>query len=467
MRCRYYELCFEVKPHLPQVTLLCADTTPKKAWSVEAIEKSRKQCDFGAVRMLWDDPLNYFNEACKIPPIIGLDGYSKFCIRDMHKYVNTSHALVCQYDGFVLNGQAWSNDFLKYDYIGAPFNPSGIVGNGGFSLRSKRLMEWISKQEWPDFHPEDSCICGRHRKEVEDAGFKFAPFEVAADFAMEGRSWDNLEWKGIPQYWNGQFGFHSLLTHLPSDKRVCNVMVHSGDAGDVVYSLAAVKALGGGMMFLTPHNKYPWPLNSRWARMGGEADWVDNLAPLVEAQPYILKCRYTHGHPASTTHDLNRFRIPWRNRTAKDFESILKLHMDAFQLPMPTAPWLTVSDPIVIESKPIVVNRTARYQDLAWPWTAFIEKYHRQMVFVGTLQEYELFCGMAPHCKFDYYPTKDALELARVIAGCKLFAGNQSLALAIAHGLYKKVVVEEWKLNPNTRIQREGASYGVPEELLT
>ncbi len=454
-----------MKPHLPQVTLLCADTTNKLDWSINAINKSLRQCNFGAVRLLTNKYESSIGTA-HIPLILGLDGYSKFCIRDMHKYVNTSHALVVQYDGYVLNGENWRDEFLLYDYIGAPFLPSNIVGNGGFSLRSKRLMEFTSKQNWPDFHPEDSCICIRHRFELEDAGFRFAKLGIAQRFAIEGRSWNSKEWQGTSNEWQGQFGFHSLLTSLAPEHRVCNIYTHSGDAGDVIYSLAVVKALGGGMMFLTPHNKYPFPLNSRWSRMGGEASWVDNLAPLVEAQPYILKCRYTHGHPASTTHDLNQFRIPWKNRTASDFHSILSLHMDAFQLPMPSEPWLTINDPIVIEGKPIVINRTARYQNWNFPWKAFIEKYHTKMVFVGHRQEHELFKGFAPQCKFDYYPTKDALELARVIAGAKLFVGNQSLALAIAHGLYKKVIAEEWKLNANCRIERPGACYELTEEVL-
>jgi hypothetical protein len=380
----------------------------------------------------------------------------------MHKYVDTSHALIVQYDGYVLNGAAWSDEFLKYDYIGALFNPAGIVGNGGFSLRSKRLMEIVARQDWQDFHPEDSCICIRHREFLEKCGLKFAPPEVAKRFAVEGRSWDSKEWQGTATEWNGQFGFHSLLTKLTDDKRVCNIFTHSGDAGDVIYGMAVIKRYGGGMLFLTPDNKYPYPLNSRWARMGGEAAWVDNLAPLIEAQPYILKCRYTHGHPASTTHDLNRFRIPWRNRTARDFDSILKLHCDAFGMPLPTDPWLTVPDPII--TKPIVVNRTARYQDLNFNWTRFIERFHKEMVFVGDEMEYQLFRGFAPNCKFDYCVTSNALALARVIAGAEKFAGNQSFALAIAHALQKPVAVEEWPLNRNTRIDRPMAVYGFPEQ---
>lgn len=452
-----------MNPKLLSTTLVGIDTTDRVEWTLRAMEKSMEQCFFGCVMLFtnrYDLKYSY-----KIPTINGLGEYSRFVIQELPKHISTSYALIVQYDGFVIRGEAWDENFRCYDYLGAKFNPSGIVGNGGFSFRTKRLMDFCAKQNWPDAHPEDSCICLRHRLEVEDAGFRFAPPEVAERFAVESRSWNSKEWQGTSNKYENQFGFHSLLTPLPPEHRVCNIYTHSGDAGDVIYSLAAVKALGGGMMFLTPHNKYPYPLNSRWSRMGGEAEWVDNLAPLVEAQPYILKCRYTHGHPASTTHDLNRFRIPWRNRTAKDFDSILKLHMEAFNLPMPSEPWLTISDPIVIEGKPIVVNRTARYQNWEWPWTRFIEKYHRQFVFVGTPQEYELFKGFAPTYKFDYYPTKDCLELARVIAGAKLFCGNQSLALAIAHGLYKKVMVEEWALNPNTRIERAGAIYGIPKEL--
>lgn len=453
-----------MKPKLLETTLVGIDTTDRVEWTLRAMEKSMEQCWFGCVKLFTNrDDLKYSR---KIPKIEGLGGYSRFCIQELPKHINTSYALIVQYDGFVLRGEAWEEHFRCYDYLGAKFNPSGIVGNGGFSFRTKRLMDFCAKQNWQDVHPEDSCICIRHREEIEKAGFRFAPPEVAERFAVEGRSWNTKEWQGTSNEWNQQFGFHSLLTKLSDEHRVCNIFNHSGDAGDVIYSLAAVKALGGGMMFLTPHNKYPYPLNSRWARMGGEADWVDNLAPLVEAQPYILKCRYTHGHPASTTHDLNRFRIPWRNRSARDNDSILKLHCDAFGLSLPTEPWLSVPDRIVVPDKPIVVNRTERYQDWVWPWTALIEKHHKQMVFVGTPKEHELLCGMAPHCRIEYRPTRDALELARVIAGAKLFIGNQSLGLAIAHGLGKQVLVEEWAANPNTHIERPGAYYKVTEEML-
>lgn len=438
-------------------TLVAIDTTPKAYFAVEAINRSLGEIYPTDVKLLTDNDLLRY--AVKIPKLNGLEAYSKFCIRDLYRYVDTKYCLLIQYDGYVLFGGAWMDEFLNYDYIGAPFNPSRTVGNGGFSLRSKRLMEWIAAQNWQDFHPEDSAICVRHAAEISSAGFKFAPYNLAKRFAIEGRSWNSTEWEGTFDRWTGEFGFHSLLTPLPAEHKVCNIAVHSGDSGDVVYAMGAYKQLGGGMLFLTPSNKFPYPMDSRWTRTGGEASWVDNLAPLIEEQPYMLKCRYTHGHPASTTHDLNRFRLPWKNRTAKDFDSILKLHCDAFNVPIPTEPWLTVPDPIVVEGRPIVVNRTPRYQNDSFPWDKLCAKYGDKMVFVGTPQEASVFQGFAPEKQVPHYPTKDALEMARVVAGAKLCIMNQSLPLAIAHGLYKRVITECWSANSNCEIHRAGATY--------
>jgi hypothetical protein len=453
------------KPHLPHTTLISVDTTNRSEWSLRAIERSLQECSFGAVRFLTNrSDLKY---AVRISNINGLDGYSKFCIEELHKYVDTQFALIVQYDGFVLRGKSWSDDFTKYDFTGAVFNPSGIVGNGGFSYRSKRLLDFTAKQKWHDFHPEDSCVSVRHRQEIEAAGMKIAPPEVARRFAIESRSWDSQEWRGTSNEWTSEFGFHSLLTPLPKEKRVCNVFSHAGDAGDIVYSLATIKALGGGMLFISPQNNYPYPRDTRWTREGGEASFVDNLAPLIEAQSYILKCRYTHGHPKSTTHDLNRFRLPWKERTAKDFDSIYQLHAAAFGLTLPEdEPWLTVPEPIKVPGRPIVVSRTARYQDLKFPWHDLVQEFSDKMVFVGTEQEAEIFQGFAVPKSIPHYKTANALELAQVIAGAKVFMGNQSLGLAIAHGLGKEAVVEQWEMNRNCRLNRPGVMYDNARELL-
>jgi hypothetical protein len=91
--------------------------------------------------------------------------------------------LIVQHDGYILNPDLWTDEFLEYDYIGAPWE-DGTVGNGGFSLRSQRLMETVASMTWR-LHHEDCLICGPLRGPLEDAGFKFAPTDVAARFSFE------------------------------------------------------------------------------------------------------------------------------------------------------------------------------------------------------------------------------------------------------------------------------------------
>ena len=63
--------------------------------------------------------------------------------------------------------------------------------------------------------------------------------------------------------------------------------------------------------------------------------------------------------------------------------------------------------------------------------------------------------GDVPH-----HPTADFLELARVIAGCKLFVGNSSSPYAIAEALKKPVVQEVATYTPTTVFLRTGATLG-------
>ena len=98
-------------------------------------------------------------EIIKIHPIKNLVEYSRFIIKELNSFIETEFCLVTQGDGFIINPQLWSEEFLNYDYIGAPWrknshlvNSQGQtvdildlnknrVGNGGFSLRSKKLLE--------------------------------------------------------------------------------------------------------------------------------------------------------------------------------------------------------------------------------------------------------------------------------------------------------------------------------------
>ncbi len=156
----------------------------------------------------------------KIKPLRSKSDYSNFLIFELYKYIKTSHVLIVQWDGFIVNPKKWQKNFLLYDYIGAPFIPRikssaysrdlnddfYVVGNGGFSLRSKKLIEAPSKYNLFDNKKltnsnEDGFFCVLHRKFLESKGFKWAPFNIAKEFSIESPL-------NISELIDLPFGFH-------------------------------------------------------------------------------------------------------------------------------------------------------------------------------------------------------------------------------------------------------------------
>lgn len=194
---------------LDGVTLVAVDTR-SPGMAAQALRRSMAQVRFaralllthGADPALGGDGLDLVD----IGPITSAAAYSHFVLHRLLPHVHTPHVLVTQWDGFVRDATAWRDEFLQYDYLGAPWHdqPAGLsVGNGGFSLRSRRLLEATAAVQWPDEHPEDEALCRTHRAEMEATGLRFAPPELARRFAFE-----NLAPRGPT------FGFHGCY-HLP------------------------------------------------------------------------------------------------------------------------------------------------------------------------------------------------------------------------------------------------------------
>jgi len=175
---------------LPQVTL-CAVTSVNVAATVRALEACLEQIDFAACKLFTHAPVESGPPDMETVSIERLDSagaYSDFLLTKMVDHIETSHCLVVQWDGHVLDAGRWRPEFLDYDYIGArwpQFDDGHDVGNGGFSLRSRRLMEACREPEFRGHHPEDVAICRRNRLWLEERGMRFAPSCLADDFSTE------------------------------------------------------------------------------------------------------------------------------------------------------------------------------------------------------------------------------------------------------------------------------------------
>jgi tetratricopeptide (TPR) repeat protein len=124
-----------------------------------------------------------------IDPLAGRVAYSRFVMKDLLRHIETEHMLLIQWDGYVVNPAAWRDDFLDHDYIGARWGfhkDAHCVGNGGFSLRSRRLLEALQDPAIDLFEPEDEMICRHYRPMLESRyGMRFAPPDVADRFSFE------------------------------------------------------------------------------------------------------------------------------------------------------------------------------------------------------------------------------------------------------------------------------------------
>ncbi len=203
---------------LSNVTLLGIDCVNVERLQA-AMDLCQKDFQFGAVKLLTSLPTDD-KRLVKIHHIGDVQEYSRFCAEDLVKYVDTDYVLIVQYDGFILNPDSWTDEFLKYDYIGAPwlvadwsvrdynFPPSllgtAVVGNGGFSLRSKKFLEVSAKLmkegKISQIHPEDVSLCIWHKDLLDAEGIRIATPELAGKFAIEGDD----------DVYNKQFGFHGF-----------------------------------------------------------------------------------------------------------------------------------------------------------------------------------------------------------------------------------------------------------------
>ena len=192
------------KIKLPDVTLLAASSI-EIDHTQDSLKISSYEIEFGAIKLLCSErPKIHFPEIqyIEIPKIEKIDDYSKIMINDLWKYFDTSHCLIVQSDSFVVNPNEWTDEFLNYDYIGAPWTKKikpkedleidlkkNRVGNGGFSLRSNKLAKLTKEIDYFNLNfpssTEDILICHYLYDDLIKKDIKFAPIEIASKFSLE------------------------------------------------------------------------------------------------------------------------------------------------------------------------------------------------------------------------------------------------------------------------------------------
>ena len=183
-----------MKPNLSDVTICSADCVMPYL-ALIAIEKSLLQCDFAKAILFTDKLIRHKKEIelIRIKKLNSVNDYSRFILKELHKFIKTKYVLIVQWDGYILEGKKWDNSFYNYDLIGAKWSwhkDKHLVGNGGFTLRSLKLQKLMASNEFPYVKDlaEDMQICKFYRdKLTEKYKINFATEDIADKFSYEKR----------------------------------------------------------------------------------------------------------------------------------------------------------------------------------------------------------------------------------------------------------------------------------------
>lgn len=190
---------------LPNVTLVALGSE-NISGMVKALEYSSREIEFGKVKLIShvcprlhrNSPIQYeYN-----PKTQSIDDWNYHIIYNLPDHIDTDFAILIHPDGFIVHPESWRDEFLKYDYIGAPWplptddysyrdkNGEIIRVGNSISLRSKLLLDLAPNmnlrwQSFYGFYHEDGFITVNNRHYYIEAGLKFAPLEVAKWFSRE------------------------------------------------------------------------------------------------------------------------------------------------------------------------------------------------------------------------------------------------------------------------------------------
>jgi hypothetical protein len=195
---------------LSRVTLLFVETRAHKI-TERVIADCLSKADFGDVLIYTDQPDLIRVDANRRGRIISCPDFpnkreaGRFYYSEAMSKVYTDFALMLEWDAGIFDPAKWRPEFFDYDYIGAPWprsrhQPNAVfdVGNGGFTLMSRGLGEYICRhaEDFPVF--TDMDVCRVQRGVYEAFGFKWPKAELASCFAWElgYRNPDNFGFHG-------------------------------------------------------------------------------------------------------------------------------------------------------------------------------------------------------------------------------------------------------------------------------
>ena len=225
---------------------------------------------------------------------------------------------------------------------------------------------------------------------------------------------------------------------------------HSGARGDLIYSLPALRALGGGSLYVNRKNDSFFESKVSDEELSG-------ISEFMSTQSYVKEVLDWEGRDVDI--DLDQFR---KMETSHHLLSETYLHKFGVSFDL-SKPWIETDKIVANNRAEIVVSRTPRYH-APFDWAELIPWLDRS-VFIGSQSEHVEFCNKTGF-QIRHEVTKTWLELVRIILGSKLFIGNQSFAYSLAEGMKHPRILEVCLFCPNCDPQSSNGHVRLNQELI-
>lgn len=251
-------------------------------------------------------------------------------------------------------------------------------------------------------------------------------------------------------------------------KRILNLS-HAGHSGDIIYSLPLAKSISKKLNGLV---NYFVIINKKSSLSPGMSHPSGNvlmnkksfefIKPLLESLNYVNEvlflsekdinpdCARLDFYRDNTGLNLSSGHIPLYARKYFGLEFSLEQK------------WLDV-EPINLDQG-IVCSFSRRYRNISLSYD-FLDQFDN-VFFVGLRDEYEHFIKINDLKRCNYYGVENALQMARIIAGARLFLGNQSFAFSLAEAIKVNRALEVCEICPNVLPMGHGAHDYINEHAL-
>ena len=211
--------------------------------------------------------------------------------------------------------------------------------------------------------------------------------------------------------------------------------IHSGNAGDLIYSLPAVRAAGIRHLILNVYQD-PSPLR-KLTESAARA-----LAPLLLAQDYLdrvtivaagVPLESVDPHCIDVDYILDRFR-----KEDAEHLHLIYAHAKALQVEIdPNLPFLQIPDGTGAGAE-VVLALTPRYRNLSDELVRDLALYFDDILILAIPEEWRTVAGIPGRIR----QCADFLEMAQLIQQAGIFIGSPSLASAIAEGLKAPRIID-------------------------